>query len=97
MPPAAVTAVDDAFVVDREGVTVLQVLVNDDFGSAQIDHSTLEIIGVAHDGVLEIVGSNLKYTLDDGVTSGSEAFSYRVCAVDGGCDTAAVTLTIAVE
>lgn len=75
-----------------KGWVVLQVHQNDDYRDA--DRAATSIVEEPTKGTVEVVGSNIRYTLHDGVT-GSDSFVYRACNGRGSCDTATVTLDIA--
>jgi HD domain-containing protein/Big-like domain-containing protein len=91
--PDGTAAVDDDYTITKSGSTTLQVTSNDAFGSSGVDPSSLVVTDDPSQGQVEVAGGNLKYIPNEGAT-GTDRIVYRICAFDGSCDDAAVTITL---
>ena len=84
---------DDAFTVDEDQTTVLDVLTND----SDVDGDPLTVGSVDTTGTLGTVVINadgtISYTPPPGY-NGTDSFTYDVCDPSGACDTVTVTLTV---
>ncbi|MEM7273382.1 MAG: HD domain-containing phosphohydrolase [Actinomycetota bacterium] len=94
-PPAiGPEANDDAVTVEEEQEAKIKVLSNDDAGDAPLDPSTLEIIDEPdHASSFRVRNGQIRYTSDEDF-EGVDELRYRICDVDGLCDTAWVTITV---
>ena len=87
---------NDARTVTRTSPGPLLVLFNDDFGGSWPDLSTLEVTTSPSRGTASPALGDIWYTPGDGQTSGTDTLVYRICSVAGSCDTATVTITLAI-
>ena len=92
--PDSTEAVDDAQTVILLIGRTIAVLANDDFGSSTADLETLQVVAPPSKGDATVVGDTIEYTPDLFAT-GVDTFSYRICSMSGSCDSATVTVTIA--
>ncbi len=56
----------------------------------------ISVVAAPRLGTLLVQGLNVKYMAAQGA-SGTDTFVYQICNIDGVCDTATVTLTVAIE
>ncbi|CAN5813479.1 hypothetical protein BH23ACT5_BH23ACT5_05720 [soil metagenome] len=87
-------AVDDAATYNPGGQGSVDVLANDTHpDGVALDRGSLEVITrPSHGEIKSISGGVIKFAINV-VYTGSDSFVYRVCAANGLCDTATVTLT----
>lgn len=87
-------AVDDRLAIDEGKEGKPKVLDNDQPGDAALDKDTLVIIAApANAESYRVHGDHLHYRAADGFL-GTDRLRYRICDVDGRCDTASVFITV---
>ena len=89
-PPAPPVAVADAVTVERRDSVTIDVLAND---GGDLALSTLTVVSQPQHGSASVAGGTVLYVAQPG-WSGTVAFSYQVCGVDGTCSTGSVTVTV---
>ena len=73
----------------------IEVLANDDFGTSSPELASLAVVSPPSKGTTSINGAAIHYT-PGFLQSGTDSFTYRICSISGSCDTAVVTVVIAV-
>jgi len=91
----APAAADDAGDVPENGLTVIDVLANDEDPNGNIDPTSVIVVSPPSHGTYSVDSAtgSITYAPDAGY-EGEDSFIYQVCDTDGECDTAIVTVAI---
>ena len=87
---------NDAFTITRASFTVLPVQDNDVPETGDLNPFATEIVDPPSRGTVAVHGLTIRYTPNPGESAGVDSFVYRTCDEGPSCDTATVTLTLAV-
>ena len=89
------TAVDDAVDISHTNAVLVDVLANDVAGSAPIDAGSLRIVEEPNHAALVDVNGSHRIQYKPTSSPLTDSLRYEICDVDGRCDTASLTITVA--